>query len=170
MSFLTDDPEKQRRQVRRWQKTQEESRARYALKMQQRKPVPIDSASKNAFPQAIHEADYWCRKYIRLRDRFCVTPSRECYGQLEASHLYSISTGIALRFDDRVIFAQCSFHNQSHDRDQRSLRKYVEQLYGPGFYERMKEEHFLYKKFTVKELLGIAQGYKDKVMELQNQE
>lgn len=154
---------------KRWNERQHASAVRYANKVKGRPRKTISVHGHSDFSKAMFEADTWFRRYIRMRDGKCVTWSMECSGQLEASHLFPVSGGVAMRFDERAVNAQCHFHNQLHKTNTWPYTRWFINRNGDEVYDQLSSEHRsnpLQKVLTVIKLKRIVEIYKVAVKKL----
>lgn len=153
---MKSDPQK-------WYETQRRSRLKYMEKLASRPKTKVSQRSKNELPVALFSAARWFARWIVKRDGRCVTFSEECNGPLEASHVYPVSVCSVFRFDERFVYAQCRFHNQSHSSDTSLLSQYLDRKFGVGFYRQMKVKSTAIKVWSIPELRAIITKYKSRL-------
>lgn len=168
--MIIQTPEAKAKSIRKWEAMQARSRLRYAQKLNSKPRKAIRLHGVSELSKLVLSADIWFRRFIRLRDPVCVTPSWDCFGRLEASHLFSVSTGSALRFDPRAVFGQCQKHNQRHDSNQEPLKSYFESKYGFELHDQLQAVHRQIYRYTASELRIIISTYKAKVIALEKQQ
>lgn len=171
----------------KWQETQRRSRARYAAKVRGRvgRVVGVDvmeendvdttgrvyrtriaQRSKNEHPVAMFNAQRWFNRWVVARDGRCVTASPECFGPLEASHAFPVSTSSIYRFNPKLVHAQCQFHNQRHSSDTTALAAYIDRKFGHGFFHSCKQRSLAIKQWSIGELRGIITTYRSLFQQL----
>jgi hypothetical protein len=183
---VKSDPQK-------WYATQRRARLKYANKLRMKKTnqsnstgvltkavvaegvddlmiklAKLNPRSKNEYPMALFNADRWFRRWVVASYSDCVTANNECSGPPEASHVFPVSVSSIYRFDERLVYRQCRFHNQKHSSDSTLLRDYVDRRHGRGFYDKIKIHSTQIKRWTIPELRGIMEKYHHKYQELIN--
>jgi 5-methylcytosine-specific restriction endonuclease McrA len=122
-------------------------------------------------PYAKQQAWTALSKFVRARDPRCVTCG---YPTTEAGHYRHNSDkankqlgGNELWYDERNINGQCMRCNRyfSGRLDRYSI--YLEEKYGKGILQKLNKSFLTPRKWTVDEILKVAENYKKKLEELQ---
>lgn len=102
-------------------------------------------------------------RYIRLRDRTCVT----CGGPAENAGHYIHNTerrsqygGNELWYDERNINSQCIKCNAFQRGKLDKYAEYLEKKYGHGILQELRAKFNTYKKWTKEELEELYKKYK----------
>jgi Bacteriophage Lambda NinG protein len=99
-----------------------------------------------------NQLDSLVSRYVIMRDRGCVTPSRGCYGDLTCSHFYARGKK-RVRYDLINCNCQCSKHNNRHNRFQSYYADYMLCHYGhEQFAEMTRLANFEKWEWSVPEL------------------
>lgn len=102
-------------------------------------------------------------KYVRLRDKHCVTCGRET---TEAGH-YKHNTdkvnqqlgGNELWYDDKNVNGQCGYCNRWKSGNLSEYGLYLESTHGFGILQDLQKKYMTRKMWTVPELLAVAKKY-----------
>ena len=105
-------------------------------------------------PKLIKETDNIISKYVRMRDKRCVTPSEKCNNILQCSHLISRGKK-AVRFDLKNCNCQCSYHNYLHRYEPQIYTRWWLNKYGEEAYNSLVERSLKLKKYKREELHAI---------------
>lgn len=153
--------------IEKWRATQRRAQEKYRNKP--KAFTAVRRRSPNIVPRLLFTAQRWFNKWIVLRDgRRCVTWGKDCFGPMEASHVFPVSTSSPLRFDPTAVYCQCQYHNQDNGKNPDRLKAVVIARHGAGHYRLLWHKHFGIKKWSIDELRGIIQTYSDKVQALNN--
>ena len=117
-------------------------------------------------------------KYIRLRDALRTTGTQEeaiCItceerfpiNRMDAGHFASRRHKRTL-FNEKNVHAQCINCNAFLGGEQSLYGKAINKMYGKGTSDKLLVDRWKIKKFTIDELEGIIEKYKEKYKHLDN--
>lgn len=117
-------------------------------------------------------------KYVRTRDCIkttgnpemgvCITcPRKYPLKGLQAGHFVGGRHNNNL-FSEKGVHAQCYYCNMTLKGNTLEYRRKVIELYGEGADEQLEAEEKIIRKFTIPELLEMAQDYRDRTCKLLN--
>lgn len=103
-------------------------------------------------------------RYIRSRDPFCVTcgaPTTEAGHYKHTTDKGTTKTlgGNELWFDERNVNGQCGVCNRWHSGRLDAYALYLEKTYGPGILQELQRKFNIPRKWTMDEMLAIAEKY-----------
>jgi hypothetical protein len=117
----------------------------------------------NPRKKAVKKADEWMSKYIRARDRHCVTSGAT--ENLTNSHLITRSK-YATRWDEMNCHCQSSGENMRHEYQPEIYTDWWIRKYGEEAYHALVLKSNTPVKLTTQDILDIAEYYKEKYKEL----
>lgn len=103
-------------------------------------------------------------RYVRLRDKYCVTcGSGE---NLQPGHLYSRSSN-STKWDEYNVFLQCRNCNFFHEQNPHPLTQHAIKMNGIGMYEDLGRKWFGVWRPTLKEMQDVYDGIQELIKNLE---
>ena len=104
----------------------------------------------------INKLDKVFSKYIRARDKRCVTCGR--VDDLQCGHLFTRSS-MATRWDEMNAYCQCAICNSIHEHNPKQLMEYAITKHGKMKIEEMMQRHKKSKKMNEGDIILLIEKY-----------
>lgn len=118
-------------------------------------------AKKTKRQVAVKHADDWFAKYIKARDRYCVTCGSDY--MLQCSHLFQ-GRHYSTRWREDCAFAQCKgCHHSHHNKSQLLLIRYAEKGYSPAWVDELKRRDNEKVDMSSDEIMALGDKYRELV-------
>ncbi len=117
------------------------------------------------------QARYWCHKYIRLRDKDLPCVSCGCYynelNKLQAGHFKNDGNHAMVRYHEDNIAGQCVRCNMHKGGEEKRYEVELRKRIGDDRVDHVLSIAFEVKDYSIEELKGIIDTYKQKVKEIE---